>query len=56
MHRFDSEAMNTNIDVLICGVEYNYARSAAIDAFADHLAAFRKAIAEDDDSLADLMR
>lgn len=35
MHRFDSEAMNTNIDVLICGVEYNYARSAAIDAFAD---------------------
>ena len=29
---------------------------AAIDAFADHLAAFRKAIAEDDDSLADLMR
>ncbi len=29
---------------------------AAIDAFANHLAAFRKAIAEDDDALADLMR
>lgn len=33
MHKFDHEAMNAKIDLLICGCDYDYARSAAIDCF-----------------------
>lgn len=33
MHEFDTEAMNTSLNMQICGVDYNYARSAAIDNF-----------------------
>lgn len=35
MHEFDTEAMNTNMVIRICGVEYNYARSAALECFHD---------------------
>lgn len=33
MHKFDHEAMNAKLDLLICGCDYNYARSAAEECF-----------------------
>ncbi len=33
MHRFDHEAMNTKLDLLICGADHKYALSAAAECF-----------------------
>lgn len=33
MHKFDHEAMNAKLDLLICGCDRNYARSAAAECF-----------------------
>lgn len=33
MHKFDHEAMNARLDLLICGCDRNYARSAAAECF-----------------------
>ena len=33
MYKFDHEAMNAKLDLLICGCDYNYARSAAEECF-----------------------
>ena len=33
MHRFDHEAMNTKLDLLICGTDHKYALSAAAECF-----------------------